>query len=172
MRQLILSLQPRDVLVVALRQVTSLLPFFEDIHPASKWPRQWIEAAAKFKPIEYRSHSFRFYENDFSDNGSKGFITAIAFLDSAFRAYYENLETSSKEEAGRAIASIINTKILQYWVINFSESWEVVKQTEQEGAVDEKGFEPVRQYRANPQRQAYERYLWLALADDIETISQ
>lgn len=171
MKTLIKSLKSRDTLTVALKQVSSFLPTFENNHPNIAWPRQWLEAASKFKPIEYEKYSFGFFADEVSDISSKAFISALGLLNSGFRAYYENREDTAKKLAANAIAHIISAKILQYWIVNFPESWEVHEQTYQEGIVDEKGFEPVREYRASPQRQAHEQELWLALADQVEAIS-
>lgn len=132
--------------------------------------RQWIEAAGKFQPINYQAYSFSFYDDEFSDSSSKAFAMAISILDRAFILYYENSEDSYKILAARAIACVITAKTLRYWIENFPESWEVRRQTEQEGVIDEKSFEPLREYRASPKRQAYEMDLWLALADEVEAI--
>jgi hypothetical protein len=172
MKILIKSLESCDALTVALKQVSSFLPTFENNHPDITWPRQWLEAASKFKPIEYEKYSFGFFDDEVSDISSKAFVSALGILNSGFRAYYENREDTAKKLAASAIAHIISAEILHYWIVNFPKSWEVHEQTYQEGIVDEKGFEPVREYKASPQRQAYERELWLALADEVEAISQ
>ncbi len=168
MKRLVESLKVDDALVIALNQAISYLPAFEKIHPDIIWPRQWIEAAGKFKPIQHREYGFGFYEDEASDTPSKSFVYALGILDRAFTLYYEKREDDSKKLAASAIACIISSKIIQFWIENFPESWEVYQQTEQEGVVDEKSFEPVREYRASPKRQAYQRDLWLALADEIE----
>jgi hypothetical protein len=61
MKTLIKSLKSLDALTVALKQVSSFLPTFENNHPDITWPREWLEAASKFKPIEYEKYSFGFF---------------------------------------------------------------------------------------------------------------
>lgn len=172
MKTLIKSLKSLDALTVALKQVSSFLPTFENNHPDITWPREWLEAASKFKPIEYEKYSFGFFDDEVSDVSSKAFIDALGILNSGFRAYYDNREDASKDLAASAIANIISAEILHYWIVNFPKSWEVREQTYQEGIVDEKGFEPVREYRDSPQRQTHERELWLILANEVEAICQ
>ena len=171
MKALIRSLKPVDALLVALKQMSSFLPRLEKNNPQITWPREWIGLAERFKPIDYEAKSFGFFDDEVSDVTSIAFIKALGILDGAFSAYYDNREDTSKELAASAIANIISAKLLQYWIVNFPESWEVYQQTKYEGVVDKKGFEPLQEYRASPQRHRYEQELWLALADEIEVIS-
>lgn len=169
MRELLKTLDMRDVLQIALKEVRTYLPVFEELHPQKIWVREWLELASKFQPIDYSSHEFGMFTDFNEDSASKAYIKAIQLLDGALRAYFQQISDVPVNLTADAISNVASAKMFAYLSKNAPSIW--MNYEKMFGKPDmfseaEKS-RIAKEFRQNSERGKFIESFWTELSDEI-----
>jgi hypothetical protein len=169
-RDLIASLDARDVLKVGLRQIGSYLPSYGKYYPNVISIHEWLKNAEKleeFAPLT----GFDPYFEESADTGPLIFLRGVGELQYALNSYLKSEnDIKVKNLVFSAISAVATAKWLTFWMEDDPESWELFHQPI-EAKRDEKSSRRIRKYRSSSRFKEYEKSVWLSVLEDIEQIS-
>lgn len=171
-QELLLSVQIRAVVELALSHVTAHLPKFEAYHPEVKWPRDTLAVISMWVKGESNSqiHTLKI-EEDFETPGTNNFSNAVELL---WEAVFKEQEPNRRvHSALDAIASVFMAQLVEYWGNRHLAEWQRWYQAIKEFEISGTATPPLLghgHWYNEPEIVERSKTAWHSLVNEIEQI--
>jgi len=156
------NLKPREMVILAVKQVSAFLPTFESYYPQVTWPREMLRLLSNGDPLA-TSMEFTGLNESYSSPGSDAFVQAISLVDNASQFQHDLYACSIK--ASNAIVVAIAARRYEYTIRNFPAAYKLVPAIE-----TEENISPELVYDRHPEAENYSERIWSELASDLEAL--